>query len=218
MARAAIPFNRIRVLPGRVEYPTRHAAPVIFIQKPNEIDVFRQMASATIRIFVVPNVSLKRLKTETGLSIPTLRDACRRAGVPEDAGCYDRDLALAAVRAQVDPARVAGHAVSGLGNVPIANTYADARARSETARAEKLELETLVRRGELVERAAVTASCTEIVVRVRTALLGIGTRAAPLVLGKTDLLETINTINAAARQVLGELADDQSLNDAVLNG
>ena len=163
-------------------------------------------------------VSVKQLKVETGLSIPTIRDACRRANVACNAGHFDRDAALAAVRSQVDPARVAGHAVSGLGNVAVPNTYADARARSETARAEKLELETSVRKGELVERQAVTDSITEIVVRVRTAILGIGTRAAPLVLGDTDMLSVITKINHAAREVCAELADHDVLNDAVLNG
>ena len=167
----------------------------------------------------MPFVSAKQLKAQTGLSVPTIRAACERAGVPAVAGNYDHDAALAAIRAEVDPARTAGHAVSGLGNVsPTApvSAYASARARSEEARAAKLELDAALRSGRLVEREAVTAALVEIVVKVRTALLGIGTRAAPVVIGKTDMLEIADAINDAARDVLGELADDQSLNDAVL--
>ena len=166
----------------------------------------------------MPNVSVKQLKIDTGLSVPTIRDACRRAGVPSIAGHFDRDAALAAVRSQVDPARVAGHAVAGLGNVPVVNSYADARARSETARAEKLELETSVRRGELVERAVVQATGVDFIVRVRTALLSVGSRAAPQVIGKTDHLTIADIINVTVREVLGELATHDQFNEHVLNG
>ena len=167
----------------------------------------------------MPFVSVKQLKAETRLSVPTIKAACERAGVPNVAGAFDHDAALAAIRAEVDPARTAGHAVSGLGDLtPTApvSAYASARARSEEARASKLELDAALRTGRLVERESVTLALTEIVVRVRTALLGIGTRAAPIVIGKTDMLEIADAINAAARDVLEELADDQSLNDAVL--
>ena len=167
----------------------------------------------------MPFVSVKQLKAETGLSIPTIRAACERAGVPTVAGAYDHDAALAAIRAEVDPARTAGHALGGLGDLtPTApvSAYASARARSEEARASKLELDASLRIGRLVEREAVTAALVEIVVKVRTALLGIGSRAAPLVMGRSDMLEIAEIINGAAREVLGELADDQTLNDAVL--
>ena len=167
----------------------------------------------------MPFVSAKQLKALCGLSIPTIRAACDRAGVAAVAGNFDQDAALAAIAAEVDPARTAGHALSGLGDVsPTAtvSAYASARARSEEARASKLELDAAIRTGRLVEREAVTAALVEVVVKVRTALLGIGSRAAPIVSGKTDLLEIADAINACAREVLGELADDQSLNDAVL--
>ena len=167
----------------------------------------------------MPFVSAKQLKAETRLSVPTIKSACERAGVPAVAGNYDHDAALAAIRNEVDPARTAGHALGGLCDLtPTApvTAYASARARSEEARASKLELDASLRIGRLVEREAVTAALVEIVVKVRTALLGIGSRAAPLVMGRSDMLEIAEIINGAAREVLGELADDQTLNDAVL--
>ena len=167
----------------------------------------------------MPFVSAKQLKVETGLSVPTIRSACERAAVPSHAGNFDHDAALAAIRDNVDPARTAGHALGGAGDLspsaPV-SAYASARARSEEARAQKLELDAAIRSGRLVERESVTLALVEIVVKVRTALLGIGSRAAPLVIGRTDMLEIAEIINGAARDVLGELSDEQSLNDAVL--
>lgn len=164
-------------------------------------------------------VSAKQLKTETGLSVPTIRDACLRSGVAETDGFYDRDAAIAAVKGNVDPSRVSGHAASGLGGQSgsAISALAISRARAEEARARKLETENARIDGTLVERAAVIAAGCDLIARVRGALLSVGQRAAPVVSGLTDHLTIADAINAAVREVLGELADHDAFNLAVLS-
>jgi hypothetical protein len=166
----------------------------------------------------MPLVSAKQLKIDTGVSVPTVRAACARAGVLSQNGNYDRDAAVAAIKAHVDPARVAGHRASGLGDQSGSEikTLASARARAEEARARKLEVELEKSEGRLVERDAVIAAGCELIARVRGALLSVGQRAAPKVSGLSDHLTIADAINSAVREVLGELADHDAFNDAVL--
>jgi hypothetical protein len=166
----------------------------------------------------MPFVSAKFLKAETNLSVPTIRSACALVRVPMQGDLYDRDAALAAIKAEVDPARVAGHAASGLGNqaVSTVSTLASARARAEDARAHKLETENARADGRLVEREAVIAAGCDLIARVRGALLSVGQRAAPVVSGMTDHRKIADAINLAVREVLGELSDHDAFNEAVL--
>jgi phage terminase Nu1 subunit (DNA packaging protein) len=164
-------------------------------------------------------VSAKAVKVITGVSVETVRAACERAGVVIHPGrLYEQDAAVAAVASHADPARIAGHAASGLGNAQSAeiSTLASARARAEEARAKKLETENARTEGLLVERAAVVAAGCDLIARVRGALLSVGQRAAPVVSGLTDHLVIADAINASVREVLGELSDHDLFNDAVL--
>jgi hypothetical protein len=43
-------------------------------------------------------VSAKQLKTETGISVPTIRAACLRGGLAQTDGLYDHDAAGVYVR------------------------------------------------------------------------------------------------------------------------
>ena len=166
-------------------------------------------------------VSAKTIKQITNVSVPTVRHACERAGVVIHPGhLYERDEAVAAVASHADPARIAGHGASGLGNAQSAeiSTLASARARAEEARARKLETENARTEGLLVERAAVVAAGCDLIVRVRGALLSVGQRAAPVVSGLVDHQAIADAINAAIREVLAELSDHDLFNEAVLNG
>ena len=160
-------------------------------------------------------VTVMQLKSETGLTAPAIRNAIASAGVAvhaptpgERGNRYDHDAAIAAIKGNVSFGHVAEHAASGRGEVTDTsfNSLAGARARVELAKAIRMGQDNDVRTGKLVERQAVTDSIVEIVVRVRTALLGIGTRAAPLVIGDTDMLSVITKINAAAREFWPSLA------------
>lgn len=172
-------------------------------------------------------VTILDLKQETGLTAPAIRSAIAAAGVAlhppadgERGGRYDHDAAIAAIKGNVSFGHVAEHAASGRGVVTDAsfNSLAGARSRVEMAKAERMELENDVRTGKLVDREAVTATGVELIVRVRTALLSVGTRAAAQVVGKSDHLAVAEIINATVREVLGELATHDQFNEHVLNG
>jgi hypothetical protein len=164
-------------------------------------------------------VSAKQLKAETHLSTPTIRAACLRAGVRMEAGLFDHQAALAAIRSEVDPARVAGHAASGLGDQPHGSaitTLADSRAYGERMRARKIEIEVLQAEGKLVDRDEVIATGRDFIVRVKSALLNLGTRAAPHVVNNSDIADIARKINEQVRSILGELSSEDVWNDSVL--
>ncbi|OYX78511.1 MAG: hypothetical protein B7Y77_02255 [Bradyrhizobium sp. 35-63-5] len=167
----------------------------------------------------MPQVSTKSLKQRTGLSLLTIRKALKSAGVQADSvGSVDEAAALAAIAANVDPARTAGHAVGGKGDVAEASgaatrgklgTLADAKARSEIARADKLEIENRRRAGELVERAAVERAGVALFTQTRIALLAIASKVAPRLLGITDALDAQRIVDEAIREALAAFAEDQ---------
>jgi hypothetical protein len=164
-------------------------------------------------------VSAKQLKAETNLSIPTIRAACLRAGVAVIDGLFDHDSAIAATQTRVDPSRVAGHAANGHGDQPHSSaitTLADSRAYGERMRARKIEIEVLQAEGRLVERAEVIATGRDLIVKVKSALLNLGTRAAPQVVGNDDIADIARKINDHVRAVLGELSGEDVWNDSVL--
>ena len=166
----------------------------------------------------MPLISTKAIKQSTGLSLPTIRKALKAAAVvPNSAGQYDEAAALAAIASQVDPARTAGHAVGGKGEVAEAsggstrgslNGYADARARSEEMRAQKLELEVRKRNGELVERAAVERAGVALFVQTRIALMAVGSKVAPQLLGVANALDGQRIVDEAIREALTAFANE----------
>lgn len=122
------------------------------------------------------------------------------------------------VTANADPARIAGHAVNGrgeAGNNGATSAYADARARSESMRARKLELENQKAEGALISRAHVTATGEHIIATARTALLSLGYRLAEKVANKSDVREIARIVEAEVRDVLGVLADETQFFDAL---
>jgi hypothetical protein len=158
----------------------------------------------------MPFVTTKTLKLKTGLSLPTIRAALKAANIEADTGKFDEVSALAALAAQVDPARTAGHAAAGLGDVsskPI-SAYADARANSERMRARKLELEILSRSGELVDREQVKQIGTSLITSARIALLAVPSKVAPKLLDIKNALDAQRIVDQAIRDALGDLADE----------
>ena len=84
----------------------------------------------------------------------------------------------------------------------------DARTRHEELKARRLEIENQKLEGDLVSRAAVTATGIHIITTTRTALLTLGHRVAEKVAGKTDVREIARIVDAKVRDVLGALADE----------
>jgi hypothetical protein len=166
----------------------------------------------------MPFVTTKVLKTKTGLSLPTIRAALKAAEIIADAtGKIDEAAALIALAEQVDPARTAGHAAGGFGEVAEStdaktrgslNTYADARAISEQMRARKLELEILHRSGELVEREQVKQIGVSIITSAKINLLALPSKLAPKLLGLSDAAVAQRIVEDAITEVLNALADD----------
>lgn len=175
----------------------------------------------------MPQASTQTLKQRTGLSLPTIRKALKAAGVHADsAGSFDEATALAAIAANVDPARTAGHAVGGKGDVAEASgagtrgalsTLADAKTRSEIARADKLEIENRRRAGELVERAAVERAGIALFAQTRIALMAVGSKIAPKLLNIADALTAQRLVEDAIRAALEALADEHAAMAEVLS-
>ncbi|QDM28400.1 hypothetical protein FNL56_21505 [Tardiphaga sp. vice304] len=163
---------------------------------------------------------MNALANELGISPNTVKAAAVAADLPHGRGGFNEDNLRAAVEDFADPARIAGHAASS-GKTTLAttstNTLANARARAEEARADKLELEHRVRVGELVEREAVTNVATDLIAAVRTSLLSLGYRIAPLITGSTDPQAIAGIINEQIRTALRELADPDRFLDEVLS-
>jgi hypothetical protein len=124
-------------------------------------------------------------------------------------GGFDFDAAVAAVNANVDPARVAGHAITR-GNAGNGGAMLDARVRFEGLKARRLELENAKLDGELISRASVTATGLHIIAMARTAFLSIGHRLVDKALGVTDPKIFLQIVEAEARTVLGELSDPET--------
>jgi hypothetical protein len=160
-----------------------------------------------------PRGVIRRLADETGLDQATVRRALAAAGISEQACGDDFAKAVEIVRANADPARIAGHAANGRGEGGSSNatsTLAEARARAELMRAEKLEIENAKAKRLLISREDVTDTCAKILSNARTALLEMGHRLAPKVAGKTDLGEIARITKDEVRTVLGVIADDKA--------
>jgi len=91
-------------------------------------------------------------------------------------------------------------------DLPMSKTLADARIKSESMRAEMLELEFKKKRGELIEREKVIEICTGIIMISKTKLLSIPTKVAPLVIGIESIKKIKSIIDKEIRIVLTELS------------
>jgi hypothetical protein len=150
---------------------------------------------------------IQEIATACGVDHRTVRRALDRAGLKAGRGGYSFDEAVAAVNAIADPARLSGHAVTR-DNGAASSPMMEARVRSETLTARRLELENQKLEGELISRDAVTATGIHIITTARTALLTLGHRCAEKVAGKTDVRDIARIVDAEVRDVLGALADE----------
>jgi hypothetical protein len=152
--------------------------------------------------------TIQEIAEERGVDHRTVRRALERAGLKAGRGGYSFDAAVAAVEANADPARVNGHAVTR-GSGSNGGAMMDARTRHEELKARRLELENQKFEGELIPRAAVTATGIHIITTTRTALLALGHRVADKLANKSDTREIARIVDAEVRDVLGALADEQ---------
>jgi hypothetical protein len=157
--------------------------------------------------------TIQKIADECGVDHSTVRRALERAGLKSGRGGYSFDEAVAAVKANADPARLNGHAVTrGNGD---GGAMLDARTRHEHLKARRLEIENQKLEGDLISREAVTATCITIITTARTALLTIGSRAAEKVANKSDVREIARLIEFEIRDVLGALGDEQKFLEAM---
>jgi len=91
-------------------------------------------------------------------------------------------------------------------NIPWSKTLADARIKTESIRAEMLELDYRKKRGELIEREKVMHMVTGIISISKTKLLSIPTKVAPLIVGSDSIKKIKNIIEKEIRFALEELA------------
>jgi len=139
----------------------------------------------------------------------TVRRAIERADLKAGRGGYDFDAAVAAVAANADPARLAGHAVTR-DNGAASSPMMEARVRFEGLKARRLEIDNAKAEGELISRSAVTETGISLITAARTALLTLGHRLAEKVANKSDIKEIAKIIEAEVRDVLGVLSDPQT--------
>lgn len=154
--------------------------------------------------------TLRQLATETGLDARTVGRILRDAGLVEHPGRrFDRAAARAAVEAGQTVDLEIGHAIGGRGNVgsPAISTLSRAKARSEAARADKLELDVKRRAGELLPRKAVEEAARDIIRQAQQHFLAIGQRAAPRLVGHSDPRRIAEILDDEARGALAKLAD-----------
>jgi phage terminase Nu1 subunit (DNA packaging protein) len=83
-----------------------------------------------------------------------------------------------------------------------------AETRLKTAQAEKVERENRVAEGELLDAASVETAWQDILMRVRTRLLQLPTKLAPIIARQTDLNVVTTELKQGVHDALTELADD----------
>jgi hypothetical protein len=166
-------------------------------------------------------VSLRELSRRTGLDDHTVKACVIKAGLKHGQGGYDDDEALQACRDHADLLRVAGHDVAR-GDISPNDTareqLAKAKAYTVELQNERLRLENEVRRGQLVEREAVEAVGLDLITQVKSALLALKYKLAPLVAVETDQATISKIIDTEVLTALRELSDPDRFNDAILNG
>ncbi|KYK44299.1 hypothetical protein A1D31_36750 [Bradyrhizobium liaoningense] len=157
-----------------------------------------------------PRGAIRKVADETGLDQATVRRALAASNMTEQECEADFAKAVETVRAVADTDKVLGHNASGRGEGGgNSSAYADARAQTELYRAEKFRLQNEKLAGRLIDRQDVTDTGIRILADARTAFLSLGLRIADRLVGNTDAREIARAIEAEARIVLGELADDQ---------
>jgi hypothetical protein len=157
-----------------------------------------------------PKGIVSKFADETGLDQATVRRALASSAMTEQECAADFAKAVETVRATADSDKVLGHSASGRGEGGgNSSAYADAKAQTELYRAEKFRLQNEQLAGRLIDRQDVTDTGIRILADARTAFLSLGLRVADRLVGKTDAREIARAIEAEARIVLGELADDQ---------
>ena len=164
-------------------------------------------------------LSMNALADELNISVNTVKAAAISANLANGRGGFDETELRKTVEDYADPARIAGHAASSgkkTSATDATSTLATARARAEEARANKLELEIDVRRGQLVEREAVENTLLDVIARARTQLLNIGHRCASKLVNMGDETEIARIVNAEARLALSELSDVNRLTEEAL--
>jgi hypothetical protein len=163
-----------------------------------------------------PKGIVRKIADETGLDQATVRRALAASDMSEQDCEANFGKATENVRALVDSDRVLGHSASGRGEGGGNSTaYADAKAQTELYRAEKFRLQNEKLAGRLIDRQDVTDTGIRILANVRTAFLALGLRVADRLVGKTDAREIARAIEAEARTVLGELANDEKFFEAL---
>ena len=166
---------------------------------------------------IASTTTVAEIAAELGVDHKTVRRALIAAGFDMTNERHDRAEAIETVRNIADPARMIGHASHGRGAPSnTATIIADARARSEIAKAARTELDLEVRRGDLVERVAVLEAGADLIARVRTTLLSIGFRIAPKVEG-LSVDQAARIINEELRIALGVLGDSDAFTAEVLS-
>lgn len=160
----------------------------------------------------------------TQLSEPTVRKRLRQAEaegrIAAQHGQWPLDQACAILRADVDPALVAGHAVSGLGDVklPETATLSKAKAAAEVERAKKLALANERAAGNLVRVDEVKAAGADLVVHVRTTLLAVPGRVAAKVAAISDPIEVQRILDEEIRRALKQAASPDAFFDNITLG
>ncbi|MDA9498436.1 hypothetical protein [Bradyrhizobium sp. CCBAU 11357] len=163
-----------------------------------------------------PRGTIRKIADETGLDQATVRRALAASNLTERDCEADFSTAIETVAAIADADRIIGHASNGRGGGGgNSSDYAAARAESERHRAEKLRLQNEKLAGSLIDRQVVTDTGIRILAEARTAFLSLGLRVADRLVGKTDAREIARAIEAEARIVLGELADDEKFFEAL---
>lgn len=94
----------------------------------------------------------------------------------------------------------------------------DERARLAKEQADKAQMENAARRGELVERADVDAAVVAAFTRVKSRLLAIPSKAAPVLLQAEDAPEAEIMIRQAVVEALTELSDPDELVASLADG
>jgi hypothetical protein len=91
-------------------------------------------------------------------------------------------------------------------NLPMSHTLSEARTKTESIRAEMLELEYRKKKGELIERDKVINMAIGIISITKTRLLAIPTKTAPLIVGIDSIKKIKTIIEKEIRFVLDELS------------
>jgi phage terminase Nu1 subunit (DNA packaging protein) len=84
----------------------------------------------------------------------------------------------------------------------------EAETRLRVAQAEKVERENREAEGELINVATVESAWQEILMRVRTRLLQLPSKLAPVIVGRSDLNMVTTEIKSGIHDALAELSDD----------